>query len=102
MVIAGGDGSLVGAVTCAKESGVDTNNLPVCVLPYGTGNDLARVTNWGGSPVGRMYQSLRNLMTDICLNSREEKLNVWTVKVTFKTGGDTLIWNSSTRRLEPL
>ena len=48
LVIAGGDGSLIGAVTGAKDAGVDTRNLPVCVLPYGTGNDLARVTNWGG------------------------------------------------------
>jgi hypothetical protein len=49
-----------------------------------------------------MYQTLRNLMTEICINSREERLNVWTVKVTYKKGGDTLLWNSRTRRLEPV
>ena len=102
MVIAGGDGSLVGAVTGAREAGVDTRHVPVCVLPYGTGNDLARVTNWGGQPVGRMYQSLRSLMTEICINSREEKLNVWTVRTTFKQGGDTLVWNAGANRLQPL
>ena len=49
-----------------------------------------------------MYLTLRNLMTEVCINSREEKLNVWSVKVTFKEGGDTLIWNAKTRRLEPM
>jgi len=99
LVIAGGDGSLIGAVASAKEAGVDVRHLPVCVLPYGTGNDLAQVTNWGKQPTGPMYQTLRNLMTEICINSREEKLNVWTVKITFKKNGDTLVWNSNTRRL---
>ena len=49
-----------------------------------------------------MYQTLRNLMTEICINSREERLNVWTVKVNYKKGGDTFLWNSRTRRLEPV
>jgi Diacylglycerol kinase catalytic domain/Diacylglycerol kinase accessory domain len=100
MVIAGGDGSLVGAVTGAQNAGVDISKVPCCVLPYGTGNDLARCTNWGGEPVGRVYQTLRNLMIEICENAREEKLNVWNVHVTFKErGGDTFEVDSRTKRL---
>lgn len=91
LVIAGGDGSLIGAVTSAMEAGVDISRMPCCVLPFGTGNDLSRCTNWGGRPKGEMYRNLTNLMREICENSREEKLNVWSVKVTFKPrGGDTL------------
>jgi diacylglycerol kinase family enzyme len=50
LVTAGGDGSLMGIVMKAKEQGVDIGRLLCCPLPYGTGNDLSRVTNWGGEP----------------------------------------------------
>ncbi len=99
-MIAGGDGSLIGAVTSAMEAGVDISRMPCCVLPFGTGNDLSRCTNWGGRPTGEMYRNLTNLMREICENSREEKLNVWSVKVTFKPrGGDTFEVDSRTRNL---
>lgn len=49
MVMAGGDGSLMTLLNMAKEAGCDTANLVCCVLPYGTGNDLARTLNWGGT-----------------------------------------------------
>jgi hypothetical protein len=45
-----------------------------------------------------MYDNLRNLMTEICINSREERLNVWSIKVIYKKGGETIVWNSNTRR----
>jgi len=41
MVSAGGDGSLVGILMSAKEHGVNIEDLLVCPLPYGTGNDLS-------------------------------------------------------------
>ena len=100
LVIAGGDGSLIGAVTAAMEAGVDISKMPCCVLPFGTGNDFARCTNWGGTPTGEMFRNLNSLMREICENSREEKINVWTVKVTFKArGGDTFEVDSRTRNL---
>ena len=100
LVIAGGDGSLIGAVTAAMEAGVDITRMPCCVLPYGTGNDFAQCTNWGKTPTGDMYRTLSNLMREICENSREEKINVWTVKLTFKErGGDTFMVDSATKNL---
>lgn len=59
MVMAGGDGSLMTLVMMAKEAGCDIATLVCCVLPYGTGNDLARVLNWGGSEGDlKIYSSL--------------------------------------------
>ena len=82
------------------EAGVDISQMPCCVLPYGTGNDLARCTNWGGSPTGTMYLNLINLMREICENAREEKLNIWSIKVNFKQkGGNTYEVDSRTRDL---
>jgi diacylglycerol kinase (ATP) len=60
-----------------------------CPLPFGTGNDLSRVTGWGGEPDGEIYESMKSLATEICLNSFEKKINVWTVIVKFREGGDT-------------
>jgi diacylglycerol kinase family enzyme len=67
----------------AKSAGVDIHSLIFCVLPYGTGNDLARVTGWGGEPNLKFYKSLKSLVKEICLNSTEEKFNVWEIAVNF-------------------
>ena len=58
MVTAGGDGSLCGIVMKAKEYGVDIDQLFCCPLPYGTGNDLSRVINWGGKPNQPHFRTL--------------------------------------------
>lgn len=68
------------------------------MLPYGTGNDFARVTGWGGTPYKIFYKTLKSLIKEICLNSFEEYFNVWDVIVTYKDGGATLSVDSSTRR----
>jgi len=98
MVMAGGDGSLMTLVTLAKEAGCDISTLVCCVLPYGTGNDLARSLNWGGAENElKIYKSLPRLVHEICLNVEEKKLNVWTVKVNYRKGGATMEIDSRTK-----
>lgn len=100
MVTAGGDGSIIGIVTKAKEYGVDIENLLCCPLPYGTGNDLSRVLNWTGRPNGAIYATMENLMNEICLNSQEQPINIWRVQVNYRNDGATLTTNSRTRELD--
>lgn len=46
LVICGGDGTVTWILTALKQSAHD---LPVAIVPLGTGNDLARSLGWGGS-----------------------------------------------------
>ena len=102
MIMAGGDGSLMTLVMKAKEAGCNIANLVVCVLPYGTGNDLARSLNWGGMDSDlKIYRNLPKLVREICLNTEEQGLNVWTVLIKFRHGGTTLEIDSRTREYVP-
>ena len=102
MIMAGGDGSLMTLVMMAKEAGCDIANLVCCVLPYGTGNDLARTLNWGGSEGDlKIYSSLPKLVREICLNSDEKPLNVWSIMVKYRANGTTLEIDSKTRDYVP-
>ena len=96
--MAGGDGSLMNLVMQAKEAGCDIAKLVTCVLPYGTGNDLARSCNWGGTEGDlKIYNSLQALVSQICLESEEKELNVWTLLIKFRPGGTTYDIDSATR-----
>lgn len=88
LVTAGGDGSLVGIIMKAKSFGVDINRLICCPLPYGTGNDLCRVLNWGPEPNADFYSNVKDLVTEICTNTVEKYINIWTLIVRFQEGGE--------------
>jgi diacylglycerol kinase family enzyme len=87
MIMAGGDGSLMGLLGKARENGCDINRLVAGVLPYGTGNDLARTLNWGGTENDlNIYKYLPELIREICLNTEVKDLNVWEVTVSMREG----------------
>lgn len=100
--MAGGDGSLMHLVMKAKDAGCDLATLVCCVLPYGTGNDLARSLNWGGAESElAIYKSLPKLIHEICLNAEIKTLNVWTVNMKHRANGATLEIDSKTRDYRP-
>ncbi|KAF4743338.1 hypothetical protein FOZ63_003614, partial [Perkinsus olseni] len=47
VLAAGGDGTVMGCVNLLRKEGVDLNKVVIGHIPYGTGNDFARVTGWG-------------------------------------------------------
>ena len=71
LVSAGGDGTLIGVLMNAKSQGVIVSEVVCVTLPYGTGNDTARVLGWGGTPNSEIYSSTKNIVREICLNSQE-------------------------------
>jgi hypothetical protein len=95
--MAGGDGSLINTLMKAKEFGVNITNLLCVSLPYGTGNDFCRVTGWGKLPDAPFYKSLKSLIKEICLNSKEDFVDVWDIVTKFQKGGDTLVVDNTTK-----
>ena len=61
LATAGGDGSLMYIAQDADDIGIDLNDITLCVLPYGTGNDFAKTLGWGTSPKPEWTSKLSTL-----------------------------------------
>jgi diacylglycerol kinase (ATP) len=47
-IVCGGDGTVLWVVRELIEHGIRIHNVPVGVIPIGTGNDFSRILGWGG------------------------------------------------------
>jgi diacylglycerol kinase (ATP) len=53
VIVAGGDGTVMWAISEALAHKVDMSKVAFGVIPYGTGNDFSRSLGWGGSSPGK-------------------------------------------------
>ena len=65
MACAGGDGTLMYLIKEAEEVGCRIEDLHVCILPYGTGNDLAFSLGWGLTPKLIWTKNIKKLTQEI-------------------------------------
>ncbi|CAM0136624.1 hypothetical protein VKS41_003432 [Umbelopsis sp. WA50703] len=88
---AGGDGSLTGILPKIEEKGIDVNGISFSLLPFGTGNDLARfLGTWSldkqaAKDIMRSGH-LRHLVYKQ-LRGQPVNIDVWNVHVTTFDGG---------------
>ncbi|KAI9286573.1 hypothetical protein BC943DRAFT_320959 [Umbelopsis sp. AD052] len=88
---AGGDGSLTGLLPKIEDRGMDVNNILFSLLPFGTGNDLARfLGTWSidkkaAKDIMRSGH-LRHLVYKQ-IRGRPVRLDVWNIHVTTFEGG---------------
>lgn len=89
VLVCGGDGTISWIMD-------ELENLPfitppsICVLPLGTGNDLARVLNWGGS---YNHEKIQPILKEI-QESKIVKLDRWLLQIKAGTELRTQVFNN--------
>ncbi len=90
VVACGGDGTVKWVISCLSK--VDSLSVPIGVIPFGTGNDLARVMGWGSSApdplIGPCLSALRKRI-QIINDAEKTPLDVWLCSVSLAAGSDT-------------
>jgi len=92
----GGDGGLM-MTLLALQDYCEVDKLIFCVLPFGSGNDLAQVLNWGKDSDERYLAKMITIVKEVCMNSYEDKLNIWEMRLEFMKRGDIFRVGSNRR-----
>ncbi|CDW72988.1 diacylglycerol [Stylonychia lemnae] len=93
LAIAGGDGTMMFIAQDALQVGLSLDEISICVLPFGTGNDLSQIFGWGSQPKEIWTKKLKSLAIDI-LEAIDETFNVWDITVKLRSNGDIRQWDS--------
>jgi diacylglycerol kinase (ATP) len=84
IVVLGGDGSLIGLVEELVVNNLKPHLTNFCVLPFGTGNDLAQATGWGADATAIMKEDIFTTISAVLRDIRlatAKNINVWEVTV---------------------
>lgn len=77
----GGDGVMTNFLPDLLKESIEISKLSFVSLPFGSGNDMSRVTGWGASPDEPHLSNLYRICLDAAKNSIVTKLNVWDVQI---------------------
>ena len=90
VVVAGGDGSLIGVIEQVISHGVDISRVFFGIMPFGTGNDLAAMLGWGRSPpkqvIGKNLEGLRKSVEE-WTSAEPLNLDIWQVEIEVHSDG---------------
>jgi len=87
LVACGGDGTVKWIISCLQQ--VNALHVPIAIIPFGTGNDLARALGWGSKPpnplIGKAMLALQKRLRMI-LYAETIPLDVWRIRVHLADG----------------
>jgi diacylglycerol kinase (ATP) len=90
VVVCGGDGTFVWVVEECLRYTLDISRLLLCLMPFGTGNDLACSMGWSRSPpkpiIGQHLKGLKRSL-EAWRAATPTHFDLWTVTVTTKPEG---------------
>lgn len=90
VMVAGGDGTVMWAITELIATNIDTSKVALGVIPFGTGNDFSRTLQWGAAPANVLVgPDKARLKTDMRLwcTADVTSFDVWNIEITTDVQG---------------
>lgn len=91
--VCGGDGTVMWVFTEVLAHGINTDDIAVGVVPFGTGNDFSRSLGWGPKPpttlIGKNKVALKAHMSK-WLTAQPVDFDLWTLQIDTAEGGGFL------------
>mmetsp|Transcript_10389 Transcript_10389/g.22469 ORF Transcript_10389/g.22469 Transcript_10389/m.22469 type:complete len:704 (+) Transcript_10389:69-2180(+) len=92
VVVAGGDGTVMWAISSIESHRIDHTQIAIGVVPFGTGNDFSRALGWGGAAPAKLV-GVDNVdmkrHVGCWLKAELKPYDVWQVEVKTQARGST-------------
>ena len=98
IIIAGGDGTVVWGMQEALEHNVNLEKVAFGTIPYGTGNDFARVFGWGWTSPGAIFNNDMTIFKSLVrewLNADTSSFDLWDVTFEVTKRGHIKKWKNT-------